>query len=59
MRVPNMQLARIIHEGSSRNRQDGKRDGRAEPRGVVLPRLGVPKGVRPLRGDFTRGLAPL
>jgi hypothetical protein len=25
-------LAHIIHDGSSRNRQDAKRDGRAEPR---------------------------
>ena len=29
----------------------------AEPRGG--PPLGVPKGVCPLRGDSTRGLAPL
>ena len=37
----------------------GGRDRRAEPRGGVTPRLGVPKGVCPLRGDSTRGLGPL
>jgi len=52
-------LARSIHDGSSRNRAVAKRDGRAESRGGVTPRLGVPKGVRPLRGDSTRGWAPL
>ena len=26
---------------------------------MALPRLGVPKGVCPLRGDVPRGLAPL
>jgi len=30
-------LARIIHEGSWRNRQDAKRDGRAEPREATRP----------------------
>jgi hypothetical protein len=49
----------MIHEGSWRTRRDGKRDGRAEPRGGVIPRLGVPKGVCPLRGDSTRGPGPL
>jgi hypothetical protein len=52
-------LTRIIHDGSSRNRAVAKRDRRAEPGGGVTPRLGVPKGVCPLRGDSTRGLAPL
>jgi hypothetical protein len=41
-------LRRIIHDGSSRNRAVVTRDRRAEPRGGALPRLGVPKGVRPL-----------
>ena len=52
-------LTHIIHDGSSRSRAVARRDGRAEPRGGVTPRLGVPKGVCPLRGDSTRGLAPL
>ena len=39
--------------------REGGRDRRAEPRGGVTPRLGVPKGVCPLRGDSTRGLGPL
>jgi hypothetical protein len=51
--------ARIIHDGSSRNRAVATRDRRAEPRGGVMPRLGVPKRGCPLRGDSTRGLAPL
>src|SRR5713101_402579 len=51
-------LARIIHDGSSRNCAVATRDGRAESRGGATPRLGVPKGVRSLRGDFRRGLAP-
>jgi hypothetical protein len=54
-----MKLARIILDGPLRNRAVDERDRRAEPRGVVKPRLGVPKGVCPLRGDSTRGLAPL
>ena len=62
-------LARIIHDGSSSPSLTlphsmgegwvGGRDRRAEPRGGVTLRLGVPKGVCPLRGDSTRGLAPL
>jgi hypothetical protein len=52
-------LAHIIHDGSWRNRAVSTRDRRAEPRGGVTLRLGVPKGVCPLRGDSTRGLAPL
>ena len=62
-------LTRIIHDGSSPPIHPsphsmgegwvGGRDGRAEPGGGVTSRLGVPKGVCPLRGDSTRGLAPL
>ena len=65
----NSLLARIIHDGSSSPTQpspilwgrvrEGGRDGRAEPGGGVTLRLGVPKGVCPLRGDSTRGPAPL
>src|SRR5438093_6469233 len=52
-------LARIIHDGSSRNCAVATRDRRAEPRGGATPRLGVPKGMHSRRGDFTRGPAPL
>jgi hypothetical protein len=54
-----MKLARIIHDGSLRNRAVDERDRRAEPRGGATHRLGVPKGVCPLRGDSTRGAGPL
>ena len=48
----------MIHEGSWRTRRDGKRDGRAEPRGGVIPRLGVPRGgVSPSWG-FDKGAGP-
>ena len=53
-----MVTARIIHDGSSRNRAVAKRDRCAELRGGAIPRLGIPKGVCPLRGNSTRGLAP-
>jgi hypothetical protein len=52
-------LAHIIHDGLWRNRAVATRDRCAEPRRGALHRLGVPKGVRPLRGDSTRGLDPL
>jgi len=54
-----MNLARIIHDGSLRNRAVEERDRRAGLRGVVTSSLGVPKGVCPLRGNSTRGLVPL
>jgi len=53
-RPPSLTLPHIMGEGWV-----GGRDGRAEPGGGVTPRLAVPKGVCPLRGDSTRGLAPL
>ena len=62
-------LARIIHDGSSSPSLTlphsmgegwvGGRDRRAEPRGGVTLRLGVPKGVWPPSWGFYKGAGPL
>src|SRR6266481_3925553 len=51
-------LARIIHDGSSRNCAVATRDRRPEPRGGATPRLGVLKRVRSFRGILQGGWPP-
>lgn len=52
-------LVRAFHDDSSRSLRSHQRDRHTEPQGGVPPRLGVPKGACSLRGDSTRGQAPL
>ena len=49
-----MFLARIIHDGSSRNRVVAKRDGQAQPRGTEAY---LKQYVEGLRGEHARQLA--
>ena len=51
-------LARIIHDGSSRNRAVATRERRAEPRGGATPRLGVRRGCAPFGGILQGGWPP-